>query len=123
MSELPPPSPRGPPMAKKLKAPAHLAMATRRWWSAVTADFDLEDHHVRLLTLAAGAWDRAEQARETIATEGAFYSNRHGEPRAHPACAVERDSRVLFARLLRELDLDGVPPPDARPPRMHGGRR
>ena len=50
----------------RLKAPAHLRAATARWWIAVQKDFDLEPHHVRLLTLAATAWDRAEAAREVI---------------------------------------------------------
>jgi len=41
-----------------LKAPRHLRAATRRWWESVVAAWQLEQHHVRLLTLAAGgsAW-------------------------------------------------------------------
>ena len=99
-------------------APKHLTDASREWWRGVLASFDLEDHHLRLLTLAAEAWDRGQEARETLAQDGAYYTNKNGEPRAHPAVAVERDARIAFARLVRELDLDGYPEPDIRPPRI-----
>jgi phage terminase small subunit len=101
----------------KPKAPKHLKLATRRWWQGVVEEFSLEPHHVRLLTLAAEAWDRAQEARETIATVGAYFTDRFNCPRAHPAVGVERDSRIGFARLLRELDLDVEPPrAPGRPP-------
>lgn len=105
------------------KPPKHLSVPMRRWWAAVLRDFDLEESDLKLLTLAAEAHDRCTAAREVIETSGAFYSNRYGEPRAHPAVAVERDSRIAFARLLRELGLDGEPiEPDVRPPRLGSSR-
>jgi len=73
---------------------------------------------LRLLTLAAEAWDSGRQARETLAESGTFYNNKAGEPRAHPAVAVERDCRIAYARLMRELDLDGYPESDFRPLRI-----
>jgi len=103
------------------KPPAHLSAATRRWWSSVAADFELEPHHLRLLTLAGEAWDRCVQAREQVALEGIMYRNRFNEPRPHPAVAIERDSRLAFARMIREIGLDGTPDPDPRPPGI-GGR-
>lgn len=99
------------------RAPGHLRPPTRAWWRSVVDDYDLEPHHERILTLAADAWDRATEARETIAAEGAYVDDRFGQRKAHPAVAVERDSRIGFARLIRELDLDGEPLPDPRPPR------
>jgi P27 family predicted phage terminase small subunit len=103
---------RNPP----LKAPRHLKAATRRWWTAVVTDWQLEDHHVRLLTLAGEAWDRCSQARELIAKEGLTVPTKAGGPRLHPAVRVETDARLQFARLLRELDLDVQPPADAKRP-------
>jgi len=99
------------------RAPAHLAKPTAAWWRSVVAEYRLEDHHVRLLTLACEAWDRAQEARTTLEAEGSYFIDRFKQPKAHPAIAVERESRVSFARLLRELDLEGDPQPDIRPPR------
>jgi phage terminase small subunit len=87
---------------------------------SVMADFSLEAHHERLLTLACEALDRAVEAREALADHGTYYRDRFDQPRAHPAVAVERDARLAFARLVRELDLDGEPLPDQRPPRRRG---
>jgi phage terminase small subunit len=111
-------------MTKKstVRAPAHLRPATKKWWLAVVADWDLEDHHRRLLTLAGESWDRCCQARESIDENGPVYTDRFGTPRARPEVAIERDSRLAFARLVRELCLDQVGPPDSRPPRAGGSR-
>jgi P27 family predicted phage terminase small subunit len=104
---------------KPLKAPRHLKAATRRWWLAVVTDWTLEEHHVRLLTAAAEAWDRKEQAREQIAREGLTVPTKEGGARLHPAVRVETDARLAFARLLRELDLDVIPPAESkRPPAL-----
>ncbi len=113
-------------MAANHKIPAHLGASTRKWVREVIADFDLESHHFRVLIQTAQAWDRAEQARELLITDGLTVKDRYGTPKAHPAVAIERDSRTAFFRGLRELALDGVEAPDApRPPRTpdYGARR
>jgi phage terminase small subunit len=97
--------------------PAHLRKPTARWWGSVMRDYELEGHHVHLLTLAAEALDRTEQAREALKRQGTVYEDRFGQPRARPEVAIERDSRMAFARIVRELDLDGEPLSDPRPPR------
>lgn len=106
-----------------MKPPEHLRPATRRWFSAVLRDFALEDHHIRLLTRAAEAWDRGDEAREAIAAHGLTFNDRFGTPRARPEVAIERDSRTGFARLLRELDLDIAGPETTRPPALRSNRR
>lgn len=98
------------------KAPPHLNLATRKWWAQCVADYELEPHHVRLLTLAGEAWDRCREATERLRTDGAYVTDRFGCLKAHPAVAVERDGRVGFARLLRELDLDVEKPGDSKRP-------
>ena len=87
----------------------------------VLAEYELQPHHVRLLSLAAEAWDRAQQARTALAEHGTTYLDRFGTPRARPEVAIERDSRLAFARILREVDLDGEVGPDPRLPRRGGG--
>lgn len=105
------------------RAPGYLRPATRRWWAMVCSEWTLEEHHVRLLTLAASAWDRAEQAREVIDRDGLVVQTRYSGPKRHPCIAIESESRIAFARLLRELDLDVDPPSEAsRPPTLRSVR-
>ena len=99
---------------KTPKAPAHLAEASRAWWRSVVRDYHLEPHHHRLLQAAAEAWDRLQEARELLARDGLVIGGREGGMRPHPAAAIERDSRLAFARLIRELDLDVEAPASDR---------
>jgi len=105
-----------------LKPPAHLRPATARWWCSVVSDFELEPHHVKLLTLAGEAWDRCSQAREIVQKEGLTFQDFRGKPKTRPEIGIERDSRLSFARLVRELGLDVADPDQARPPRTRGQR-
>ena len=101
----------------KPKPPRHLKPETARWWANVLSEFELEPHHIRLLTLAAEAWDRYSEARAIIDKKGLIYEDRFGQPVVRPEVAIERDSRTAFARLLRELALDTEPPrASGRPP-------
>ena len=107
-----------------IKPPKHLRPATRRWFAAVLENYELEEHHVRLLVLAAEAWDRCEQARLALAEHGTTFLDRFGCPHSRPEIAVERDSRIAFTRLVRELDLDTETPAAAsRPPQLRSIRR
>lgn len=114
------------PANSAVKPPKHLRKPTQNWFKSVTDDFDLEPHHVKLLTLAADAWDRAVSAREVIDADGMTYTDRFGQPKPRPEVAIERDSRIGFTRLIRELALDGVDAPETpRAPRTadYGSRR
>ena len=90
-------------------APTHLTAASKRLFGRIAGEYELQAQHVELLTLACEARDRAEQARKAIAKDGPYMSDRYGGLKAHPAIAVERDSRLAFGRLLRQLDLDDDP--------------
>jgi len=97
------------------------------WWRQVMGDYELEPHHELLLSAAADAWDRMTEARAQLREEGLTVATKSGKKR-HPAADIERDSRLAFARLLRELDLDAPaarPEPDGgwRPPSLRSNRR
>lgn len=105
-------------------APSHLKPPTKLWWRSVIDEYDLEPHHLRLLQLAAEAWDSAQAAREAIQRDGMTFVDRFGSPRARPEVGIERDSRLAFARLIRELDLDCAPPTTTpRPPALNSNKR
>ena len=107
-----------------LKAPKHLQAATRQWFEAVAEAYVLEDHHRRVLELAGTAWDRAEAARKAIAKRGLTFIDRFGAPHTRPEDAIERDGRLAFARIVRELDLDAdVTPEPRRGPAIRSNRR
>src|SRR4051794_2508974 len=99
---------------RKQPAPKHLSEHTRRWWQSVVSDYQLEPHHLRLLQLAGESWDRCCGAREAIQEHGTTYTDRFGAPRLRPEVGIERDCRLAFARLIRELDLDVEPPISSR---------
>jgi phage terminase small subunit len=110
-------------MEKKPKAPSHLSTASRAWFSRVIGDYVLSEHHVKLLTLAAESWDRCCEARRIVAAQGLTVPTEGGGCKAHPCIAIERDSRIAFARLIRELDLDAdTPSAYHRPPALRSNR-
>jgi len=107
-------------MAPKIKrAPSRLDKEGRKFWKQVLKDFDLTDgHHLKILENACQCLDRIEQARIEIEANGSFYRDRFGQPREFPGLKSERDNKVLFARLLRELSLD-LNIPETRPPAQY----
>jgi phage terminase small subunit len=88
-------------------------------------EYELQPHHMRLLQACGECWDRLQQARELLARDGLVVEGREGGMRPHPAAAIERDSRIAFARLIRELDLDVEPPASNRtsPAALRSNRR
>ena len=101
---------------EKWTAPEHLKDATRAWVEDISASYALESHHLRLLVLAGESWDRICQAREQVDREGLTIEGRFGV-KTHPAVLIEKDNKILFARLVRELNLDESGPDDPRIPR------
>jgi phage terminase small subunit len=104
------------------KPPRHLSKSARKWFASVLESYELAPHHVRLLTLAAESWDRCVQAREGLVQNGLTFVDRLGSRRPSPEVAIERDSRIAFARLVRELGLDLGDPEAPRSPRTGGQR-
>jgi P27 family predicted phage terminase small subunit len=105
--------------------PAHLSPTMKQWWRDVIANYQLESHHLHLLRLACEAFDRAQDAREQLAKSKSLTTRtRDGGVRANPLIAIERDARLAYARILRELDLDaGAASQPSRPPGLISNRR
>jgi phage terminase small subunit len=105
-----------------LKPPPGLRTETRKWWTTVVSTWALEEHHLHLLASACYELDRAEEARlEIRRAGGAVFTDRWGQPKEHPARKVEREARVTFTRILRELNLsEDAAPEAARPPALNG---
>jgi hypothetical protein len=104
----------------KMGLPGHLSRKAREWVEVILKDYDLEPHQVEILIQAGATWDRIEKSRKQIEKDGAYIRGHLGCLKSHPALADERNGRVVFARLLRELNLE-VEGPDVRLPRL--GRR
>jgi hypothetical protein len=66
-----------------------------------------------------------QEARALIDRDGICVLCREGGLRPHPAIQIERDSRIAFARLIRELDLDIDAPANSRtgPAPLRSNRR
>ena len=86
----------------------------------VLKEYQITDtHDLRRLDLAAHCLDRIEHCQRVIDDEGPFIKDRFDQTKEHPACKTERDNKVLFARLVRELGLDLENPETPRPPGLY----
>jgi P27 family predicted phage terminase small subunit len=96
------------------RAPRYLKAQTRRWWTDVCANWELEEHHQRVLTAGCEAWDTMRAAGEILGREGLVVNTKSGGPRAHPAVKIAAEARLQFFRAVRELDLDLTPPVESK---------
>ena len=94
-------------------APKHLTKDTRKWVNYVIRNFDLRPHHELLLVLAGEALDRSIEARDAINRDGLMLIDRFDQSKLNPLVNVERDSRLAFCRILRELQLEDIEAPEA----------
>lgn len=83
----------------------------KAWWAEVVEGYRLEPHHLLLVAHACEAWDRADEARRLVDADGPVVRDRFDQSKTHPAVKVEIDNRAAFARLVRQLDLEGEPDP------------
>jgi P27 family predicted phage terminase small subunit len=103
-----------------VKTPAHLSPGMRKFFKKIMEDFDLESHHVVILTRACETFDMAEKARRQVALEGLTVTTRTGGPKQHPAVRIELEATNCARLLLRELGLDLEPAGEVGcPPRQY----
>jgi P27 family predicted phage terminase small subunit len=91
------------------KPPAKLSAESKVWWKKLVAEFELDDAGLMVLESALEAHDRVRQAQALIAKDGPVTEDRWGQKKMHPAVLIERDSKALVARLLKQLNLDLEP--------------
>jgi len=100
--------------------PKHLKGEPLEFYKSVVADFEIEPHHQKLLTMACDCLQRVIDARADIAKSGATFKDRYGQLKQSPSCKIEVDNKILFARLIREMQLDVDEPDEVRIPRLKG---
>lgn len=104
-------------------APKHLRPETQAWWNSIYSRYELDEHHLQILTLAGEELDAAARAQEALTAAGSDYvESKDGRPMPHPALKVKRDAVVVFARLMRELGLKGPESTEPKPYGWHAGR-
>ena len=106
-------NPTATPFATEIRSdrprpPAHLTRQAKRWWRSVLDAYDLEPHHLAILTAAAEALDRKEEARRVIVDDGIVVRLADGSSIPHPAVQVEDLAAMRFAHLIREIGLDAT---------------
>ena len=105
---------------RTIPPPVHLSAAGAVLWARLQHDFALVDPAaLQLLQRCCEAADAADAAHAIVAAEGQTYTNRFGEPRPHPAVAIERDARTAVRQHLHEMQLT-APLPDSQIPRIEG---
>jgi hypothetical protein len=85
-------------------APRYLSKRMKTFWASILATRKLQPHEAAILLEACVSFDRAEAARKVL-QKGLTYTDRFGAPRPRPEIAVERESRLVFAKLIKQLDL------------------
>ena len=94
----------------KQNPPKHLSKTAKRLWTDLTREFFISDAAgLAILTAGLEAFDRAQSAKVLLDEAGPVFSDRYGQPRVHPAAAVERDNRAAFLSALKQLNLDAIP--------------
>ncbi len=87
------------------KPPEHLSKDAQGFWRWATDEYRLTQDDLKVLLMACEAMDRCIQARKRLAKQGLTYTDRFGQPKSRPEIAIERDSRLAFARLVKQLGL------------------
>jgi phage terminase small subunit len=108
-----------------LRAPKNLtdslSKSSKKFFTKILNNYELEDHHLEILSQACHCLDRIEESRLQIKKDGDYILDRFGILKPHPALKTEEKNKVIFARLIRELGLDIEPGSNelGRPPGLY----
>ena len=87
----------------------HLSQKAKAFWRWATTQYTLKQYDLQLLLMACEALDRCMQARKALKRNGLIYADRFGQPRARPEVKIEKDSKLVFARIISQLNLKKLP--------------
>lgn len=103
-----------------IKVPKELSKNSKQFFNSILKEYELESHHIKILTEACHALDRLQEAQKQIKKHGSYYMDRFKKPKTSPFVEVEAKYMVIFKNLIRELGLDLEPPKEpGRPPRQY----
>ena len=95
-----------------------LGLAGKQFRAKVLKEYDIiQTHDLKRLDMAAQILDRLELCDADIRANGAFFSTKTGQKRENPALKSEREMKIAFCRIIRELCLEEPEPENQRPPR------
>jgi len=90
----------------KPRAPQGLTPNARAIWTRLQREYQIIDAAgLAVLEQAVRSYERAEEARRQLA-KGSCVRDRWGQPKPHPAAAIERDARAGFLAALRQLAIE-----------------
>ena len=100
-----------------MKPPKHLSKPSKKFFKKIFEEYELEDHHIKLLILACESLDKITKARKSIDKTSLIYTDRFGRPKIHPLAKIEIDNKAIFIKLIKAMEL-GVELPGqiGRPP-------
>ena len=100
------------------RAPAGLSAEALKLFRETREQYSIDDApSLVLLGNACRALDRLRLAEAIVKKEGSVYSDRFGQPKAHPAAARVDAENLTLQRSLRELGINLAPlPSSSRPP-------
>ena len=103
------------------KPPKTLKKAGRKHWKLILKDYLLEEeHHLKLLELASSCVDQIAEDEKLLQETGPYFVDRFNQPKERPESKRIKDNKVLYCRVMRELNLDIEPPKENRPPALYG---
>ena len=116
---------RAKPAPPTTSPPAPLGVAGARIWSAVSDEYELEEHESAMLLEMARTVDLLEALDAVVRAAGPMQPSPQGE-RVHPAAGEARAQRIVLARLAAALRLpagdEDDPSASRRPQRRSGAR-
>jgi hypothetical protein len=104
--------------------PAGAGASGRALWSAVHAEFELDQHEVALLVEAVRTMAVLDQLDAAVQRDGTLIETPSGRLRAHPATVEARQQKIALARILSAIRLPfGTEVGEGRPQRRVGVRQ